>query len=46
MNTRGVQNAQMQGSQGGPKSGTPEGMQFPRIEMIEGSMSTDGLARI
>lgn len=42
---RGVQNAQMQGSQG-HASGTPEGMQWPYIEMAEGSASTDGLTRV
>jgi hypothetical protein len=43
MNTRGVQNAQMQG----PKAtGVPEVMEFPYIEMSEGSKAIDGLTRV
>ncbi|HUN34863.1 MAG TPA: hypothetical protein VMU95_22905 [Trebonia sp.] len=44
MNTRGVQNAQMQGSQG--SLATPEAGEWPWILMAEGDSHPQGLARI
>lgn len=42
--SKGTQNAQMQGSQGGPA--TPEAGEFPWILLAEGDSRPQGLARI
>jgi hypothetical protein len=43
MNSKGTQNAQMQGSQGHV---TPESGEFPWLLMAEGDTHSQGLARI